>query len=129
MQGRIQHITVILFLLGFLAGSKAFAGNPPEADFSVDNTTPVVGQTIAFQDTSSGDPDSWKWNFGSGASPATSSENNPVNIIYSTSGLKTVTLKVSNDRGSNTKTKTNYINVGSCPNSWFYWQFTKHLFW
>jgi PKD repeat protein len=70
------------------------------------------GVGINFIDQSyNGTPTSWEWNFGEGATPATSSAQNPVNVLYSTTGPKTVTLKVSNSQGENMKTYTNLINV------------------
>ena len=88
--------------------------NPPTSNFSVDNTTPVVNETINFTDASSNNPDGWNWTF-TGGTPATSTVQNP-SVSYSTSGYKTVSLRASNIWGTgNTETKTNYINVGIAP--------------
>ena len=42
------------------------AGGAPVASFTYMPETPVVGQEIAFTDTSSGMPESWEWSFGDG---------------------------------------------------------------
>lgn len=108
-------ITILLFLFSLIVSQNLYACSAPTADFSVDNTTPVVGQPVSFTDNSSNSPSSWSWNFGAGASPGTSTAQNPANISYTTTGLKTVSLKASNIWGSNTKTKTDYINVSATP--------------
>jgi PKD repeat protein len=70
------------------------------------------GTGINFVDQSyNGTPTSWEWNFGDGATPATSTAQNPANVVYSTTGSKTVTLKVTNAQGENTQTYTNVITV------------------
>lgn len=63
--------------------------------------------SVSFSDLSKGDPDSWVWDFGDGA---TSTEKNPVHI-YSAPGSYTVTLKISRDSASGMKERKNYITV------------------
>lgn len=84
------------------------------ADFFTDNTNPCVGQGINFIDNSIG-ATSWSWNFGSGATPATSTAQNPTNISYTTPGMKTITLNITGPNGSDVETKTAYINVQQIP--------------
>ncbi|MBI4847991.1 MAG: PKD domain-containing protein, partial [Nitrospirae bacterium] len=60
---------------------------------------------------------SYLWNFGSGATPATSTLQNPTNIVYSTSGAKTVTLTITS--GSCSGTKTNVITINPSPSATF----------
>src|SRR5208282_485760 len=69
---------------------------------------------IQFNDTSSGYPTAWLWNFGDGS---TSTAQNPI-YSYNTTGLKTVTLTsslVTNASITNTTIKTDYINVTTAP--------------
>jgi gliding motility-associated-like protein len=48
-----------------------------------------------------------EWNFGEGAVPQTSTQLNPTNVIYTTSGIKIITLKVSSGAAcSDTRAKT-----------------------
>jgi PKD repeat protein len=86
----------------------------PLASFTLTPSTPLVGQTVAFTDASiagSGSITGWSWNFGSGASPATNSIQNP-STSYSTAGQKTVSLTVT-DSNSKTSTTTQTITVSS----------------
>ncbi len=79
----------------------------PFADF---NAVPVAGApplAVAFEDRSTGGINSWLWTFGDGE---TSSEQNPVHT-YNELGLYTVTLDVSGYAGSDSRTRTEYINV------------------
>lgn len=78
----------------------------PVANFTADKTTSCSG-AIQFTDQSTGNPTSWLWNFGDGN---TSTQQNPLHT-YSTNGTYTVTLTVTNNIGSNTKTQTNYITI------------------
>lgn len=81
----------------------------PVANFSGTPTTVTVGNSVAFTDLSTNTPTSWSWSF-SGGTPATSTTQNPT-ITYNTVGTYPVTLVATNSIGSNTMTKTAYINV------------------
>lgn len=77
--------------------------------------TPLSGSallTVNFTDASINNPTSWLWNFGDNT---TSAAKNPSHI-YSTTGTYTVTLTATNNNGSNTLTKTNYITAITPPN-------------
>lgn len=86
---------------------------PPIADFRAQEPHGCVGTSLSFYDESyNADVDgswSWSWSF-PGATPATSTSQNP-SVTYNTAGQHSVTLTVSNASGSNTKTKSNYINI------------------
>lgn len=86
----------------------------PVASFNM--TSPgksvCVGSSISFRDNSYNAPvNSWSWNFGEGATPATSTLQNPTNISYSTPGWKTITLTASGTNGSGTTEVKQYIYV------------------
>ncbi|MCX7696424.1 MAG: gliding motility-associated C-terminal domain-containing protein [Bacteroidales bacterium] len=85
------------------------------ANFTASQTNICVGQCINFTDQSSGNPTSWSWTF-AGATPGTSTQQNPTNICYNTPGQYTVTLTVSNGSSQDTETKTAYITVNPAPN-------------
>ncbi len=85
------------------------------ADFSGTPTTVTIGQTVTFTNASSGNPTTYSWNFGSGASPLTSTSAGPISVTYSTLGYKTVTLTVGDGTNTDGETKTNYINVTDIP--------------
>lgn len=84
------------------------------ADFNANATTTCTGNTVIFTDLSS-NATSWSWNFGANASPASSTSQGPHSVTYSTTGSKTVSLIATGPGGSNTATKTNYINVLNTP--------------
>lgn len=89
----------------------------PVANFSASTTTPAVGGTVNFTDVSTNTPTSWTWTF-EGGSPSTYSGQTPPSITYATAGLYLVSLTVSNANGTDTKTRSQYINVGGTPSAW-----------
>ena len=90
------------------------SSNPPTANFSANNTSGCAASNFNFSDQSSGSPTSWAWTF-QGGSPATSSNQNPSGVSFSSTGPHTVSLTVSSANGSDTETKTNYIQIGGGP--------------
>ncbi len=88
---------------------------PPSADFSATPTSGCAPLTVNFTDQSTGDIDSWSWDFGDGG---TSSAQNP-SYTYNTVGTYTVTLTVTGPGGSDTATKTDYITVSTTPTADF----------
>lgn len=82
------------------------------ANFYASTTITGAGNSIDFTDDSWGsDIVSWSWTF-EGGNPSSSSEENPVGIVYENPGEFDVTLTVSNLNGdSDTKYEENYINV------------------
>ncbi|MCX6689295.1 MAG: PKD domain-containing protein [Methanoregula sp.] len=81
----------------------------PTAAFSASVTGGSAPLTVDFVDESIGDPTSWNWSFGDGKG---STDQDPRTIYYA-NGLYTVTLKVRNNDGSDTLTKTDYIYIYS----------------
>ena len=84
----------------------------PEADFTADETIIPAGEAVNFTDLTSGNPDNWQWTF-EGAETATSTEENPQNIVYQNDGTFNVSLTVSNTAGQTTETKNSFISVSS----------------
>lgn len=82
----------------------------PVADFTSDTAVLVPWEDVNFFDLSTGNPFEWSWEF-EGGNPATSTDQNPTEIKYYSSGLYDVTLTATNGGGSNTTTKEDYINV------------------
>ena len=87
---------------------------PPVADFEADNLVPLVGETVAFTDLSANDPTSWSWTF----TPSTvtfveGTDENSQNpqVIFDQAGAYTVELTATNNDGSDTETKEDYINA------------------
>ena len=86
------------------------------ADFSGNPTSGCAPLTVTFTDQSSGEINTWAWDFGDGG---TSNEQNPV-YIYQNAGTYTVSLTVTGPEGSDTETKANYITVSDVPLADFY---------
>lgn len=84
--------------------------NPPVADFVANITTVTVGGFVNFTNLSTGNGNTYSWTF-NGGTPSSSTAVNPSNIQYNTVGTYTVTLVATNNNGSDTETKVNYINV------------------
>jgi PKD repeat protein len=83
--------------------------DPPQAKARFD-AYPTVGKApleVTFTDQSEGEITSWEWDFGDGA---TSTEQNPTHI-YTSDGIYTVTLTVTDVQGW--YTNTDYILVAS----------------
>ena len=87
--------------------------NDPGASFVASTTAEHINTNIQFTDqsTSSGTITAWQWDFGDGT---TSTNQNPVHQ-YTTSGLYTVSLTVTDEYGSDTMTRTNYIAIDVPP--------------
>ena len=82
-------------------------------DFSVSATSIAMGSTVDFTDLSYGNPVSWSWTF-EGGQPATSTVQNPQNVLYSQTGSFDVSLTVTDgDGNSETIVKENYISVNA----------------
>jgi PKD repeat protein len=79
------------------------------ADFTASQTEAKVSSAIEFTDQSTGDINTWLWDFGDGN---TSTEQNPSHI-YNDAGTYTVTLTVNNPINSDTEEKKDYITVSS----------------
>jgi len=88
----------------------------PASDFMTPVTTILPGSSIQFFDESAGVPETWSWEF-EGGTPHLSSLQNPI-VTFSTPGTYTVYLIVTNDFGTDTETKTDYITVTSTPAPW-----------
>ncbi|MBK6964641.1 MAG: T9SS type A sorting domain-containing protein [Bacteroidales bacterium] len=95
---------------GTIAETKvAYIGvNIANAQFSATPVSIVVNNPTTFSDESTCDVTSWAWDFGADAVPPTATTPGPHNVVYTTTGAKTISLTVNGDY---TTTKTDYINV------------------
>ena len=88
-------------------------GGPPVAEFVGTPGTGVGPSKVRFTDLSSGAGIShWDWDFGDGSPNST--DQNPSHT-YETEDTYSVSLTVTNDYGSNSITKTDYISVVPPP--------------
>lgn len=90
----------------------------PVASFT--STAPkCTGANVDFTNTGTVVGVIWSWNFGSGATPATSTLQSPTGITYSVSGIKVVTLTTTNLTTGCTNTYSTTININQTPTSSF----------
>ncbi|HOI14325.1 MAG TPA: PKD domain-containing protein [Methanoculleus sp.] len=82
----------------------------PTAAFTANRTTGTAPLAVQFNDTSTGGPTSWTWDFGDGT---TSTDQNPTHTYAA--GTYTVNLTVGNAAGPDTETRTDYITVSPAP--------------
>ncbi len=80
----------------------AAATTVPTAAFSFSPSSPAVGQSVQFTDTSLGNPTSWLWNFGDGT---TSAAQNPSHT-FTTASAYAVSLTAVNASGTGNATRT-----------------------
>ena len=99
------------------SGSSGYAviGQPlpeaPIADFTASATSGAVPFFVRFNDTSTNSPTAWEWDFGDGA---TSTAQNATHT-YMAAGTYSVNLTVTNEAGTDSKIKQDYITVGETP--------------
>ncbi|MDT8393725.1 MAG: PKD domain-containing protein [Bacteroidales bacterium] len=83
----------------------------PIADFTADTTSGIAPLTVSFTDLSVDSVNMWLWDFGDGNS---SNLQHPQHE-YTNPGLYTVALTATGPGGSDTHTKTDYIDVHYAP--------------
>lgn len=82
----------------------------PKSNFTANQTTICAGQSIQFQETSTGGATNYSWSF-PGASVTSSTLPAPT-VTYNTPGTYQVSLNVSNSYGAHNVSRTGYIIVG-----------------
>ncbi|MCX6692990.1 MAG: PKD domain-containing protein, partial [Methanomicrobiales archaeon] len=90
---------------------KLTVTNSAGADFKANVTAGKVPLSVQFTDMSLNNPTGWSWEFGDGG---TSTAEDPV-YTYTTKGIYTVKLTVTNSAGSNITTKQEYIHADDLP--------------
>jgi|LAHU01.1.fsa_nt_gb PKD repeat protein len=112
--------TAGIYAVTLVATRSGVSGSPaairditvyPDADFIAVPQSGIYPLTVQFTDTSTGNPNSWSWEFGDGQ---TSTVQNPTHV-YTSIGAYTVTLTVSRAGLSDTEQKTNFIFVNTPP--------------
>jgi len=93
---------------GFNLDAVEMITPPLIVDFTASNNLPCTGAPVDFTDQSEGNIVSWNWSF-PGGTPSTSTQQNPVNILYASPGTYNVTLTISNGASSAARTKANFI--------------------
>ena len=110
----MNNVTDIKLAAEFNAGSEivgidnfCISNLPPVTDFTAKKTFVFLGDNVQFQDHTASAAQTWDWDFGETGS---STEVNPI-YQYSLPGTYSVSLTTTNYFGSNTETKTDYIEV------------------
>jgi PKD repeat protein len=88
-------------------GLVTVAAPPPVASFTASTTSGLAPLSVLFTDSSTGDIDQWRWDFGDGA---TSTGSTAVHT-YTTAGTYTVSLTVTGAGGSATATKADLVTA------------------
>jgi len=83
----------------------------PHANFSASQTVASIAESVIFTDESTGNINTYSWDFGSGATPANAVGSGPHVVTYSTIGQKNITLSVTGSYGTDALTKNDYIYV------------------
>ena len=98
----------------------------PETDFSATQVDIIEGDMIDFMDLTQNNPVTWSWSF-EGGEPASSELQNPDSIVFMVPGVYDVTLTTTNNGGTDTEIKDDYItvNAGTPPLSDFYADVTE----
>ena len=84
----------------------------PLTQIGASDTAICDSSSVFFSDSTLGNPTAWNWQFGSGQIPATSTAQNPGNVMFPSAGTYVVTLTTTNLNGSSSTTKT--ITVQNC---------------
>lgn len=97
-------------------GSVEFVG--PQAEIATNQPDDVIclGDTIRYSDVSTvsqGIITDWGWTFGEGASQNVATTSGPHDIVYSSTGLKVVTLNIKSSLGCEVS-DTRFITVDDC---------------
>jgi len=87
----------------------------PHVNFSASKTTVKISEATVFTDESTGNINTYHWDFGSGASPATATGIGPHAVTYTTDGYKNITLTVSGTYGNDALPKNSYVLVKASP--------------
>ncbi len=88
---------------------------PPVADFTADQTQGTSPLAVTFSDLSTGDIDTWEWDFDNDGSPDSSLQN-PSQTFEA--GWHTISLTVTGPGGSDTLTMPAYIQVIDATSTW-----------
>lgn len=90
---------------------------PLVAGFSASVQDGCVGDAIQFNDISTGTITDYDWTF-AGGNPSTSNLQNP-SVIYNSTGTYDVSLTITDDFGTATEMKSEYIEINDLPTSDF----------
>jgi len=103
--------------INYINVSSGGGGNAPIADFEADKNMASPIDTINLIDKSTNNPNQWDWTITPSATvqyvDGTSASSQNPKVQFSQNGLYSVTLKVTNPLGNNSKTFANYISINT----------------
>ena len=104
-------VAVVVFICGlsFACTTQNLVNSQPKANFAADPTYGQGPLTVQFGDKSTGETESWEWDF-DGDGVVDSGDQNPT-FVYTSSDAYEISLTVSGATGSNTTTKTYYKDI------------------
>ena len=86
----------------------------PIVDFLASDSMICTSSSVDFTDLTQFSPTQWFWEF-QGGNPATSTDQNPMGIVYETTGTFDVKLYAINGTGATELTKNGFITVSDVP--------------
>lgn len=86
-------------------------GELPHANFFGEPLAGVENLLVNFTDQSTGSPNWWLWDFGDGNTAYRTENTTPVNNTYPNAGNFTIALTVGNEYGTDTFTRSRYVNI------------------
>lgn len=125
-----KHAQGPLYMLSFTKGPDGVSLTPADepyfkdielefipmvSEFMYDTDAICQWETVTYTDESV-NADSWEWDFGEGAAPATANTQGPHTVYYTTPGSKTVSLTINDNI---TETKEDLIAVTVAPDADF----------
>ena len=116
--GPNRTYTVVLNGIDNFWYNDLIPSNVLSVNFNASSRSIIPGQSVQFNDISSGNPVQWQWTF-PGGNPSGSQVKNPL-ISYPTAGDYPVSLKITNASGDTTSlTNSQYINVSNPTTNWW----------
>ena len=99
--------------LDFNLTIRAFArtSTAPVGLFTTDKKEACLGSEITYTFLDNHPAESWTWDFGQDATPATANAKGPHKVSYSSEGTKTISLIVSGAGGADTTIRYDYIDI------------------
>ncbi len=98
-------------------------GNRVVAEFAAVHQRCFLGQKLTFENKSMGKVQSWTWNFGADAQPATATGKGPHTVEYKKAGKKTVSLTVKGPENEHKEEKKEFVLIEDVPtNSVVMWE-------
>ncbi len=95
------------------------APQAPVVDFTGDKLSAKVDEVIIFADKSTNNPNAWVWTITPGTFEfinGTNQNSRDPQVKFTAKGMYTIKLSATNAVGTNSRTKTNYINISDIGN-------------